>query len=180
MQQEIRELFSYTRWANERMRAAASRLSAEELGRNLGSSFPSVLATLAHILFGEWIWLERWQGRSPMALPADWDLSTWEELTQRWEEVAERQAAFVAALAPGDLHRVVHYTNTTGAPFDAPLWQLMLHLVNHSTYHRGQVATLLRQLGTQAPSTDLVVFHRERSPVAAATAATAATTLPVK
>lgn len=173
MQQEILELFSYDRWANERMRAAASRLTAEELGRDLGSSFPSVLATLAHILFGEWIWLERWQGRSPLALPEHWDLTTWEGLTRHWEEVTERQAAFLAALAPHDLHRVVHYTNTTGASFEAPLWQLMFHRVNHSTYHRGQVATLLRQLGAQVPGTDLVVFHRERSAVTAAAAAPA-------
>lgn len=168
MQQEILELFSYDQWANERMRAAVSRLTAEELERDMGSSFPSVLATLAHILFAEWIWLERWQGHSPLALPERWDLSTWEGVTRRWEEVSERQAAFLAALAPHDLHRVVHYTNTTGASFEAPLWQLMLHRVNHSTYHRGQATTLLRQLGAQAPGTDLVVFHRERKPVTTA------------
>lgn len=162
MPQEIQELYAYNRWANRRILAAAAGLSAEQLGRDLGSSFPSVLATLTHVLAAEWIWLERWNGRSPTGLPA-WDLSDRPALERRWNEVEQAQSYFVAALAEPDLERAVDYRTTDGTPYAAPLGQLLRHVVNHSTYHRGQVVTMLRQLGARAPSTDLVVYYRELS-----------------
>jgi uncharacterized damage-inducible protein DinB len=69
-QPEISKLFAYNRWANARTLGPSSTLTAEEYGRTLGGSFPSVGETLAHIYAAEWIWLERWQGRSPRGLPA--------------------------------------------------------------------------------------------------------------
>jgi uncharacterized damage-inducible protein DinB len=159
---EIQQLYAYNRWANRRILAAVGALSAEERGRDLGSSFPSVQATLAHVLLAEWIWLERWNGRSPTGLPGEWDLSEWPGLENRWNEVEAAQARFVAALAEADLERAVDYRTTDGTPYAAPLGQLLRHVVNHSTYHRGQVVTMLRQLGAAAPSTDLVLYHREQ------------------
>jgi uncharacterized damage-inducible protein DinB len=163
MPHEIQQLYAYNRWANRRVLAPAAALSAEERGRDLGSSFPSLQATLAHVLGAEWIWLERWNGRSPSGLPGDWDLSEWPALERRWNEVEAAQARFVAALAEPDLQRAVDYRTTDGTPYVAPLGQLLRHVVNHSTYHRGQVVTMLRQLGAAAPSTDLVLYHREQS-----------------
>lgn len=160
---ELQELYAYNRWANRRILGAASALSAEERGRDLGSSFPSVQGTLAHVLSAEWIWLERWNGRSPTGVPLDWDLADWAALERRWNEVEQARAHFVAALAGPDLARVVDYRATDGTPYAAPLGQLLRHVVNHSTYHRGQVVTMLRQLGARAPSTDMVVYYRELS-----------------
>lgn len=162
MIEEIRELFEYNRWANGRVLGAAARLSAEEFTRDLGSSFPSVRATLAHMLSSEWIWLSRWQGSSPAGMPESWDLSTIEALRARWGEVERGQEEFLARLTDGALGEVISYRNLRGEPNSAPLWQLLRHVVNHSTYHRGQVTTLLRQLGAEAVGTDLVLFYRER------------------
>ena len=164
MLQEIQELFAYQRWANRRLLTAASALSAEQLTRDLGSSFPSVLATLAHMLSAEWIWLERWNGRSPGGAPESWDLSTFEGLMRQWEEVEGRQEEFLQALGEEDLQRVLDYRTLKGDPFSTPMWQLLRHVVNHGTYHRGQLVTMLRQLGSSAPGTDLVIFYRERAP----------------
>lgn len=162
MPHEIQDLYAYNRWANRRILAAVRALSGEERARDLRSSFPSVQATLAHVLGAEWIWLERWNGRSPGGFPADWNLDDWVELERRWGEVEAAQGRFVGALTAADLGRAVDYRNTAGTPFVAPLGQLLRHVVNHSTYHRGQVVTMLRQLGAAAPATDLVVYHREQ------------------
>lgn len=157
---EMRDLYAYNLWANLRAMDACRPLSSEELHRDLGSSFPTLIGTLAHILAAEWIWLERWSGRSPAGLPDDWDLSTLEAIRWRWNEVETRRAELLASLTDDDLERPLEYRNTRGDPFTAPLGQLSSHVINHSTYHRGQVATMLRQLGHPAPQTDLVLYHR--------------------
>jgi uncharacterized damage-inducible protein DinB len=160
---EIRDLYAYNRWANRRVLDAAARLSPEELSRDLGSSFPSVRETLAHVLAGEWIWLTRWRGSSPPGLPESWDLSSLEVVRAQWAEVEADQRAFVEGLDEAALDRVVAYRDTRGDPYENPLGQLLRHVVNHSTYHRGQVVTMLRQLGADAVATDYVVYLRERA-----------------
>lgn len=159
---EIRELYEYNRWANHRMLGAAARLTAEQLTRDLQSSFPSVQATLAHVLSVEWVWLQRWLGESPTSIPSAWDLSSVDALRRRWAEVERDQSLFLDDLKDEEFRRVVSYRNVAGEPFAAPLWQLLRHVVNHSTYHRGQVATLIRQLGMGVPATDLGLFYREQ------------------
>lgn len=163
MPHEIRQLYAYDRWANRRLLDAALALPPADLDRDLGSSFPSVRATLAHLLSSHWVWLERWLGRSPTCVPADWDLSTGPAIAALWREVEEAQRRFVEGLSAADLDRVVDYRNLAGTPYSQPLGDLLRHVVNHATYHRGQVVTMLRQLGATAPSTDLVQFYRERA-----------------
>jgi uncharacterized damage-inducible protein DinB len=158
---EVRELFAYTGWANALVFEAAAELSAEQLRHSVASSFPSVGGTLAHIVGAEWVWLRRWQGESPGGLP-EWlakpDLA---ELRNRLSSVEEEREGLVVSLSDADLHRVVPYRTLSGQPFSDPLGSLMRHVVNHSTYHRGQVATQLRQLGFKPPSTDLIFFLRQ-------------------
>jgi len=159
---EMQGLYEYNRWANRRILEAASKLSEEEFNKDLHNSFPSIRDTLAHILAGEWIWLTRWNGASPTGTPDSWDLSTFEALRMQWQEVQKDQIAFVSSLTDDALDQVIAYRNTAGEPFSNPLWQMMRHVVNHSTYHRGQVTTMLRQLGAQAVATDLIVYYREK------------------
>lgn len=159
---EIRELYAYNRWANRRLLDAASRLSPEAFTRDLGSSFPSVGDTLAHIVAAEWVWLERWRGRSPTGPPDAWDLSTPGTLRAAWEEVDRNRQAFLVELTEAASGREIAYRTTSGQPFEQPLGQMLRHVVNHSSYHRGQVVTMLRQLGAEPPPTDLILFYRER------------------
>ncbi len=160
---EIRELYEYNRWANQRMLDAASRLTPEQFSQDLKSSFTSVRDTIAHIMGAEWIWLARWEGTSPTRTPETWDLSTFDTIRSEWREVERQQGAFISALTDAALRSPVQYRNLKGEPFSNPLWQLLRHLVNHSTYHRGQVTTMLRQLGAPAVSTDLIQFYREKT-----------------
>lgn len=160
---EIRDLYAYNRWANRRILDAAARLDPASFTKDLGGSFPSIRDTLAHVLGAEWVWLSRWRGESPTGLPSEWDLSTLEALRGRWAEVERDQRALVDGLAEEDLGRSIAYRNTRGDPFENTMGQMLRHVVNHSTYHRGQVVTMLRQLGAGAVGTDLIQYYRERA-----------------
>lgn len=157
---EIQELFEYNRWANERILDAVSNLSEDEFTRDLGSSFASIRDSLVHVLAADWIWLSRWNGVSPSELPVGWKESGFGELRERMEEVEAGRSEFLGKLDEGDLDRVVSYRTTAGAPHRSRVSQMLRHVVNHSTYHRGQVVTMLRQLGSEAPSTDLILYFR--------------------
>lgn len=118
--------------------------------------------TLTHIMFVEWLWLERWHGRSPTGPPPG-EFPDLTSIRARWREIENDLLKFVRALSAPDLDRVLTYRNTKGNSFSDRLWQMLQHLVNHGTYHRGQIITLLRQLGATPVATDMIAFYREQS-----------------
>jgi len=161
--EDVAKLFEYNRWANARALEPVAELTAEELNRGLGGSFASVLGTLAHIYAAEWIWLERWHGTSPRGLPTAQEVPTLQTLREKWGAVESRSRDFVASLTAASLSEVVTYVNVKGETWSYPLGEMLVHVVNHSSYHRGQVATMLRQLGKVPLSTDYLVFLDGRS-----------------
>jgi len=146
---DIRELAAFDAWANGRLFDAAARLTAEQLARPVTSSFASLQETLAHVVAEEWIWLQRCRGASPPETPPGLSLK---------EVLAERQA-FLRGLGDEMLEREVAFRSLEGHPRRQTLRDMLVHVVNHSTYHRGQASTILRQLGGVAPETDFVVFR---------------------
>jgi len=156
--EQIRALYDFNSWANHRVLGVCGSLTNEQFTRDLGSSFPSVRDTLAHILGGEWIWLERWQGRSPAALPEAAQFPHLAGIRARWAEVERGLLQFVARVSPEDLECVMEYRNIRGNRFAYPLRSMLQHLVNHGTYHRGQVTTMLRQLGARPRPTDFLRY----------------------
>ena len=166
--EDVRQLFDYNAWANQRALDAAAQLSAEQFVKPLGSSFSSVRDTLVHICGAEWIWLERFQGRSPSSIPDNSSVQSLAALREHWQPQAEGLLSFVNGLTQDDLDRVFEYKTINFGMYKNPLWQSLQHLANHGTYHRGQVATLLRQLGGKPILTDLMHFYRERATAASA------------
>jgi uncharacterized damage-inducible protein DinB len=164
--EDARILVEYHYWARDRLLQAVEPLTPEQYTRPLGSSFTSVRDTLVHIYSGEWIWLLRWQGESPTTLlqpEAYPDLAT---LRAAWDDHRAKLVAFVARLDDRTLHEAIAYRTIDGQPWQQPLWHMLQHVVNHATYHRGQVTTMLRQLGAAAPkSQDLIAFYRLRMQV---------------
>jgi uncharacterized damage-inducible protein DinB len=151
------QLYAYNRWANSQILEASSELSEEQLHRDLKTSNTSVFGTLQHILWGEWRWLGRWQsspppGADPLTVARLTDLS------ERWAEVEAARTEFLAKLRDLDLARLASYENPPGKSWTYALGHMLQHVVNHSTYHRGQVAALFRQLGEQPRPTDYLVF----------------------
>lgn len=157
---EVRELFAYDAWANALVFETAAGLSEEQLAHSVASSFPSVIGTLANMVGAEWVWQRRWLGESPAGFPEWVATPALADLSARLATVEQEREAFMAGLSDGELGRIVSYRNLAGQAFSDPLDGLIRHVVNHSTYHRGQVATQLRQLGLRPPSTDLIVFQR--------------------
>jgi uncharacterized damage-inducible protein DinB len=163
MLETINLLFGYTKWADARMFEAVSKLSPEQWTKDLGSSLKSVRDTAVHIVSAQGIWISRWKGESPKAMWSAAEFPTPASIREKWEPLAADLAAFVQAQTEESVAKPVHYKNLKGDPMSYPLGHLMLHMANHSTYHRGQVTTLIRQLGAQPLSSDLVVYCGELS-----------------
>lgn len=161
--QEISRLYDYNAWANHRVLDACGALDRETFVREMVSSFPSVRDTLVHILGAEWIWLERWRGRSPGPAEAEGMFAglaypDLEAVRRRWQAIESDQLNFIRALREAELGRVIEYINLEGHRFAYPLREMLVHLVNHGSYHRGQVVTLLRQMGAQPAATDYLRY----------------------
>ena len=166
--EDVRQLFDYNAWANQRSLEAAAQLSDEQFAKPLGSSFSSVRDTLVHICGAEWIWLERFHGRSPSAIPDHAEVQTVAALREHWQPQSERLLSFVNGVTQNDLDADFEYKTLNFGVYKNPLWQSLQHLANHGTYHRGQITTLLRQLGAKPILTDLMHFYRERATAASA------------
>lgn len=162
MLDELRALFAFNRWANLRFLDALAGLSAEEYTRELGGSFPTVENTLLHLLGAEWVWLSRWKGSSPGAFPEADTLDGVTAVRERWDRLWSEQQEYLATLDEATLPRDLAYARMNGERRSQPLHEQLRHVVNHGTYHRGQLAMMLRMLGRVPPSTDLVMWYWER------------------
>ena len=150
----------YNRWATEIILTDAIPLTAEQLVAPTKSSFGSIYDTLVHLYQFDRVWLDRLEGR-PSGNLADYEAPgcMW-ELREAWLGVHDRMIACVQALDESDLSRVIDYKNLAGQPFSYPIWQMILHIVNHGTHHRGQVTTTLRQIGRTPTNMDLLRYFR--------------------
>jgi uncharacterized damage-inducible protein DinB len=160
----VRQLLLYTLWADRICLKAIEEVDAADLARSTGSSFGSLLGTLAHILVAQRLWLARFEGKALERLPEIADFPDWERLTAAWAETSAELGFFLAALTAEQVGAELAWTSTEGVTYSRPLWQPVLHLVNHTTYHRGQVVSQLRQLGYEPPSTDLIYFLIDQTP----------------
>ena len=155
---EVSHLFAYTEWANARIFESVDTLNEEQYTREIPSSFPSIRATLAHVVSVEWVWMRRWKGESPTVVPPWSSGAPREELRERLSNVERERVVYLASITDDALAMPISYRNIKGEPFTFPLERLFQHLVNHSTYHRGQLTTMLRQVGIAPPGTDLLLF----------------------
>jgi uncharacterized damage-inducible protein DinB len=152
------DLMAYDRWANHQYLDVISMLDEEQFTQNLVSSYPSVRETLLHLAWAEWLWVERWQGRSPKTRIAPEELPKLSNVRSYLKDVEDAQVRFLQGLPPGGETQRIRYTNIKGEEWEYNLEQMVNHLVIHSAYHRGQLATMLRQLGAVPPTTDYLVF----------------------
>ena len=156
-------LLDYHYWARDRILDAAERLSAEQLTRDLGNSFPSVRDTLVHLFSAEWIWCARWEGQSPQTMLDPETFPDVASIRAAWTDHEQKVRAILTTLGENGITRTIEYKTLTGLVSAQPFWQMLQHVVNHGSYHRGQVTTMLRQLGAApAKSMDLIAFYRER------------------
>jgi uncharacterized damage-inducible protein DinB len=155
----INELFRYNYWARDRQFQACESLTEEQFLRPLGSSFSSIRDTLAHLVAAEWLWLECWRGRPSRPLLSPEEFPTLAVMRERWRLVELEMTEYLAMLSEEALAAPATYTDPAGQSWTYTLWRMILHLLNHQSYHRGQVATLLRQLGVKPPEVDFLAAH---------------------
>ena len=136
----IRSLYRYNEWANRRILDTSARCAREQLLEGGGASFDSLRDTLVHTMGAQWLYLERWHGRSPRAMPAAADFADVAAIGARWAAIERETQAFVATVDDTALARVVEYVNMQGERWAYPLWQQMIHQVNHATQHRSEAA----------------------------------------
>lgn len=146
----------YSAWATRRVLDSVAALSSEELHRGLGNSYGGVHGTLTHIYQADAIWFDRLMGVPTRDLEKYNPSSKFSE----WLLLLDAYVKWGEALKPEDWDRVAHYRNVKGEASAQAVWQIVLHLVNHASYHRGQVTTLLRQLGHSPAGTDLILYYR--------------------
>ena len=167
---DIQHLFDYTEWANNLAMDAAVKLSDQHLCHDFGISHRSIFGTLLHMAGADWIWLERWNGRSPTKDEA-WSLWTTDSCPQlatlrdRWGNLVDERRRFIAGLDEERLSAELSFKLLNGQPNSMRLVDQMQHIANHATMHRGQVVGMIRQLGFEPPATDLLFYlRREVSP----------------
>jgi uncharacterized damage-inducible protein DinB len=161
---EIRTLYAFNRWAHDRVLAACDDLSADEFTRDLRTSHGSIRGTLVHTLWSEWVWLRRWLGESPKIVFSEADYPDLGVIKPRWHALDRERWEFIDTLTNQRLERVFGYENRKGEHWEYSYLHAMQHVANHASYHRGQIVTMLRQLGRTPPATDYLLFFDEGAP----------------
>ncbi|HLK31687.1 MAG TPA: DinB family protein [Terriglobales bacterium] len=155
----LRMHLDYTAWASNRLLDSVTRLTPEELTRDFKTSDRNVLETLAHVFAADRVWLARVNGetRATFIGPEDKHL---EVLTKDWPALHQRWRQWAVPLTDQDAMAVIPYRDLKGNAWEQPLWQILLHVVNHGTHHRGQVSGFLRAMGHVPPPLDLIAYYR--------------------
>ncbi len=160
---EIEMLFDYTYWANHRVLAAAKLLTVEQLDQIVLAGSPCILDILAHSLGAEIMWWTRFsQGITLPAIPGRAEYPTLEDLVSRWQAQEGNMRGLLAGLSEEELGASMRYTTTKGKLYEMPRWELLVHLVNHETQHRAEIAMLLTALGKSPGDLDIILYLRER------------------
>jgi uncharacterized damage-inducible protein DinB len=158
---EILTFYQYNAWADTCILNTVAQVTAEQFLAPASYSHGGLRGTLVHILFAEWIWRARWEGVSPSKGFKAEDFPTFEALHSRWKIEEKALLAFVENVSEQKLDGVVQYSRTGGEPRENILWHLMLHLVNHGTQHRSEVAIMLTDLGHSPGDIDFITYLRE-------------------
>jgi len=150
----LRQHIAYTRWATGRLMRVLEQIPAEHLTHDFQTADRTILGTLVHTFGADRVWLKRVRGEPITTFLTDEDrqLAT---LQRDWPGVLDGWSTMV-----DEPERVVHYQDMKGNPYTSKLWEIVLHVVNHGTHHRGQVSGFLRALGHAPPQLDLIRFYR--------------------
>jgi uncharacterized damage-inducible protein DinB len=155
--------YDYMYWANARYIKVAEGLPGEELHRSQGHSWDSVHSVLVHMMSSETVWLSRWRGEAPTAHLDAGQLPTVEALRERWTAVERQMRDFVARQNDESLAAPLTYSNFRGETFRVPLWQMLMHVPNHETHHRGELAAMFALMNVAHPEEEVIQYFLNSS-----------------
>ena len=163
----LRPLFEYNDWADRQVLAAGARCDDAALDRSFDMGVGSLRATLLHLYNGEFVWLQRWQGRSETKWPSEEERVGADALLKRFETMWRERDAFLKKIAGSDLGRTVIYRDSKGSEFQAALSDMLLQMLVHSTHHRSQAVNMLRHVGAGPVELDYMMAVRRPVPTLA-------------
>ncbi len=156
-------LYEYNYWANARYLKSAEGLTAEQFTRKQGHSWDSVQGVLVHMMNSEIMWPRRWREEAPLAFLNIADFPTAAAVIERWAGVEQGMREFLAQQSEESLMSKLSYTNARGETFTLPLWQMMAHVPNHNTHHRGELAAMFALMNASHPEEEVVQYFLIRS-----------------
>jgi uncharacterized damage-inducible protein DinB len=158
--QYFKELAAYNLWANAKVCGWLAQISDEQWHQEIVSSFNSIQETVLHVISAENIWLQRFKKETPTIWLQQEFTGTKEDHIRLWKKTSADMKTFIDTFNETDLNTNLDFKRINGNAYSMPFYQLMAHVVNHATYHRGQLVTMLRQTGfTNVDSTDLTEFY---------------------
>jgi uncharacterized damage-inducible protein DinB len=164
MTDDLATLFAYDRWANARMFDACRQVPLERYGEEVVAGWPSLRSTVVHIVAATDLWTRRFLGQPAEGFIPEAELPTPDDAARLSNATHEALDRLVCDLTPDQLAGLFTYRTIKGLTMTTPLWAALRHVVNHATYHRGQVASKLGRLGVEPPVTDFVYYAIEQTP----------------
>ena len=162
MKQLLQQYAAYNTWANKKILETAKLLSEEQINKDIVSSFPSVYKTVLHLMEVENVWWERLKLAEHTTL-SGWFTGNFDELSKKLLELSQQWHDWIQNANEVNITHVFAYQNSKKEHFKQPVYEMLLHLFNHQTFHRGQLVTMFRQLGLdKIPPTDFIVFSRSK------------------
>jgi len=158
---ELKLLHAFNAWASNRMFDVVEKMPGGDVTRDMKTSHGSIHGTFVHMVGAEKIWLSRWLGTPDRSFLSTAEVPTLTDIRTTWERVGLETARFVGTMNDRKLQETFTMTTAKGETFVHSYGQAFQHVVDHSTYHRGQIVAMMRQLGVAPPSTGLIVFFRE-------------------
>lgn len=161
----VRGLYEYHRWANRKLFDHAASLGDEAVARDVGKqfSYPTLVRMFGHLYGADRVWLTRWKGESPTAIPGA-EFKTLASVRQRWDALEREQKTFIDGLTAADLGRIIEYRNMEGKVLRNPLWPLLQHVANHATHHRSEIATMITMVAGSPPDTGINSYLMTKAP----------------
>ena len=159
----IKQVYDYCYWANKRYFAVDEGLSEEQLHKMQGHSWDDVHAMLVHMMSSEWIWLQRWHGTSPKSHLNKNDFQTLASVNEHWNQVEAEMRTYIESQTEISLQAEITYSNFSGETFRVPLYQMLMHVANHETHHRGELAAMFALMNVPHPEEEVIQYFLNSS-----------------
>ena len=164
MKELLIQYAAYNLWANKILLEKLAQVPKEILHKEMGSSFGGIYKTIVHLMDVESMWWQRLKLQEHVQLPEKDPDENFNELLKKLLALSKQWNDWVNDANEKNLTHVFGYQNTKKEFFKQPVYEMLLHLFNHQTFHRGQIITLLRQNGIdKIPATDFIVFSRSET-----------------
>lgn len=161
MKELLTQFAAYNIWANQRIMEVILSLTEEQQQQEVPSSFSSLYKTVLHMWDAESAWWQRMKLHERIIIPSENFNGTIRDIINGLSQQNQQWQDWVSNATDSAIDHVFQYQNSKKEQFKQPIYQMLLHVFNHGTYHRGQLINMLRQLGAdKLPQTDFIIWSR--------------------